>query len=64
MAGKSEMIDLFVFPDKRFCPIRAMKKLKKSAKKMGFFSKIYQFSGSNPESVWQFPISLILLKNC
>ena len=39
MAGKSEMIDLFAFPDKHFCPIRAMKKLKKSAKKAGFFQQ-------------------------
>ena len=39
MAGKSEIINLFVFPDKRFCPIRAMKKLKKTAKKNGFFQQ-------------------------
>ena len=39
MGGKSEIIDLFAFPNKRFCPIRAMEKLKKKMQKTRIFQQ-------------------------
>ena len=49
MGGKSEIIDQFAFPNKCFCSIRAMEKLKKTAKKKGFFQQnlpVFRFESS------------------
>ena len=37
--GGTETIELFAFPDKRFCPISAVLSLRKTSQKIGYFDK-------------------------
>ena len=36
--GKTEIVELFRFPDKKFCPVRALRLLKKQSKNCSFFN--------------------------
>ena len=62
--GKFELVELFKFPNKQFCPVRASKVLKKQAKeKKNCCTQPPQFSVSDPVNALTYPLSRKLSKN-